>query len=257
MATIKETLSSDTLFHFTSKHEYLISILQSDFAPRYCLENLTMLGFTQNDKIQMEVAVPMVCFCDIPLSKIKFHLNCYGGYGIGMTKAWGIKNGISPVLYANPKSETVMVIKEILKIARLKVNQINDVIINLGNSITHLTKFVKPYKGNFVHRGKTHRNRRYYDEREWRYVPIKASIAFLNKNEFLDTDTRARADWVLNDNCKLKFSPNDIEYIIVKNKSEVLQMIKDIMAIKYKYTDDEKMLLASKIISKDKIIKDF
>ena len=34
-------------------------------------------------------------------------------------------------------------------------------------------------------------------------------------------------------------------------------MIKEVMRIKEKYTNDEKMLLASKIISKEKIMSDF
>ncbi|PIU57160.1 MAG: hypothetical protein COS88_01980 [Chloroflexi bacterium CG07_land_8_20_14_0_80_51_10] len=58
------TLSADTLFHFTKSQDDLISILTNEFEPRYCIENL---GFqTEN---QENLAIPMVCFCDLPLSQ--------------------------------------------------------------------------------------------------------------------------------------------------------------------------------------------
>ncbi|WP_072008674.1 abortive infection system antitoxin AbiGi family protein [Hymenobacter sp. IS2118] len=118
MATIKETLSSNTLFHFTKSREILTLILTNEFSPRYCLEDFTMLGITEADKTALELAVPMICFCDIPLSKIRYHLSCYGNYGIGMKKSWGIKKRVTPIIYASPKSETISLIKEMLKIRR-------------------------------------------------------------------------------------------------------------------------------------------
>lgn len=39
----------------------------------------------------------MVCFCDV-----------YGHYGIGLTKEWGIRNGVSPVLYPYDQSPLTM-----------------------------------------------------------------------------------------------------------------------------------------------------
>ena len=253
----EETLSSNSLFHFASKREYLISILENNFAPRYYLEDLTMLGITKQDETMLEVAVPMVCFCDIPLSKMKYHLSCYGDYGIGMTKEWGIENGLSPILYADPKSETITFIKEILKIARHISNQGQESIDRLSMNIKRLMRFIKPYQGDFEHGGEMYPDKRFYDEREWRFVPVDAEPAFLLKQEFIDKQKQDDANSNLKSNHKLLFAPNDIEYIIVKTKAEVLSMIKEVMRIKEKYTNDEKMLLASKIISKEKIMSDF
>lgn len=59
-------LSSSTLFHFTPKMEYLLSILQDGFWPRYCVEK----GWGNN---YIDFALPMVCFCDIPLAQISEH----------------------------------------------------------------------------------------------------------------------------------------------------------------------------------------
>ena len=46
-------------------------------------------------------AVPMVCFCDLPMSLIDKHLKEYGPYGIGLDKGWGLKNGVAPVTYTH------------------------------------------------------------------------------------------------------------------------------------------------------------
>ena len=253
----KETLSSNSIFHFAQKREYLISILENDFAPRYYLENLKMLGFTKRDETRMEVAVPMVCFCNIPLSKIKYHLSCYGNYGIGMTKEWGIKNGVSPILYADPKSETITHLKEMLKTTRLKTNQDTPAVVSLGINIVRLIRFIKPYEGDFEHRDKKYPNKRFYDEREWRYVPMDAVPAFLSKEEHGDKGRLLECNLKLKENHKIHFTPNDVEYIIVNTRAEVLPMINDLLRIKSKYTQDEMMLLISKIISRDKITNDF
>ena len=92
-------LSSSTLFHFTNTAEKLLGILENEFYPRYCLEEWTVvkLGTTEPH----EIAIPMVCFCDLPLSKISEHLQFYGSYGIGLSKQWGVIKGINPVLYLN------------------------------------------------------------------------------------------------------------------------------------------------------------
>lgn len=253
----KETLSSNTLFHFASKLEYLITILENNFAPRYYLEDLTMLGFTEKDQIMMNVAIPMTCFCDIPLSKMKYHLNCYGGYGIGMTKNWGVKNGVSPVLYAAAESETTTYLKEILKIARRKSIQGQEGIDRLGMNIKRLISFVKPYEGDFEHSGKSYLHKRFYDEREWRYVPVEADPPILSKEDFLDKKKLLEYNSELSLHNKLAFTPNDVEYIIVKDITDVLPMIKKIMLIKANYSEDERMLLASKIISRERIMNDF
>jgi len=49
-------------------------------------------------------AIPMVCFCDIPLSQLVSHIDTYGKYGLGMSKEWGIKKGLNPVIYFNKNS---------------------------------------------------------------------------------------------------------------------------------------------------------
>ena len=94
-------ISANTLFHFTSKYDTLISILKSKFFPRLCLER--GLWHPGNRKW----AVPIVCFCDIPLSNMAEHTQKYGNYAIGIKKTWAIKQGITPVLYVHDNSSFI------------------------------------------------------------------------------------------------------------------------------------------------------
>ena len=74
-------ISSSTLFHFTSSIDYIRSILEDEFRPNLSLEDLSCL------ELQEKVAIPMVSFCDIPLSQTKAHMQYYGHYGIGLAKS--------------------------------------------------------------------------------------------------------------------------------------------------------------------------
>jgi len=88
-------LSSNSLIHLTKEKQALIGILTENFKIKFCLENL----LTQ--KGNLKYAVPMVSFCDIPMSEIKDHVSKYGSYGIGLTKEWGQSNNLNPVFYVD------------------------------------------------------------------------------------------------------------------------------------------------------------
>ena len=92
-------ISANALFHFTNTRGNLISILENEFRPHYSLEDYSIILPTERQDINMRFAIPMVSFCDIPISHSKTHRTTYGQYGIGLSKEWGQKNGVSPVLY--------------------------------------------------------------------------------------------------------------------------------------------------------------
>src|ERR1700722_14296147 len=102
-------LSANSLFHFTEKRADLISILKNGLYVRYSLENYQGLI---EEKEEEEVNLPMVCFCDIPLSQVKRHITTYGSYAIGLTKKWGIKNKINPVIYTYYNSSIANILDE-------------------------------------------------------------------------------------------------------------------------------------------------
>jgi len=272
-------LSPDILTHFTSSFNNLINILKHDFYPRYCYEEFTIMdnpAFVKN-------AFPMVCFCDIPLSQIKTHIKTYGKYGIALSKNWGILKRLNPVIYFNRDS---LLSEEIYKqhiflqsLQRISARivavpnvdkseeyfNLVDLLPALGYSIQELTRYSKPYEGTLYRKGKLQKaGYRFYDEREWRYMPsIQSSSSntryWLNKSDFLDRRKLAIENKKIEDaGIKLTFDPYDIRYIIVKNEDDIIKLLFRLPKIKGKnYNPTVIKLLTSRIITCEQIINDF
>jgi len=59
-------------------------------------------------------------------------------------------------------------------------------------------------------------------------------------------------------NVRLHFEPSDIKYVIVKEEKEILEMVKALREIKgRKYDRDTVLIVASRVITCDQILKDF
>lgn len=243
-----EKLSANTLFHFTNTQEKITSILRNEFYPRYSLEDLKpVLGPGK------EVAVPMVCFCDIPLSQINNQTERYGKYAIGLNKEWGIRNKINPIIYTYSGALSATLFSNMRK--ALKSNTAKDDYINL-------LCFTKPYKGKLWRHGRYSKKEViFYDEREWRYIPKvdlkKEEIPnFLWKDEFLNEKTLKNKHKKL-EKKKLSFRPKDIKYIIVEKENEIYDMVSEIRRIKNKFPYKEVEILITRIISMEHIREDF
>lgn len=105
---IRPNLSANVLFHFMSELRFLCRAIEMKaLFPRYCRENITYLDLKLDERRITEVAYPEKCFCDIPVHKVLEHTSNYGEYGIGLPKDWGIKQGIQPIQYVNPKSHLI------------------------------------------------------------------------------------------------------------------------------------------------------
>lgn len=79
--------------HHTKSLETLQSILSNGLKMCYSNENFTK---------DFYVAIPMICFCDMPLSNISDHVEVYGHYAIGFNKRNLIKQYykiLNPVNY--------------------------------------------------------------------------------------------------------------------------------------------------------------
>ena len=99
-------ISTDNLYHYTSKFEWVLSILKNRFEFRRCEENLPLTGFSTSvfslpGIIKYSIYPKVVCFCDIPFNLVSNHVDQYGEYCIGLTKEWGMKNGITPLRYVH------------------------------------------------------------------------------------------------------------------------------------------------------------
>ncbi len=102
---IPSIVNPDTLFNFTTDISYLIFPLKNKMlSPRYCEENISYLRVQEDKKRIKKIYIPMKCFCDINLHRIREHLNWYGFYGLAFTKEWAMRNNIQPIHYINPSS---------------------------------------------------------------------------------------------------------------------------------------------------------
>ena len=116
----KSNVSSDFFFHFTNKIEYIVDMVLNGFKPFYCPE---MLEYFSKDELNtIQLAYPVICFCDIPLKLQKKHKKRFGGYGIGLKKKWGLDNYLTPVIYSHKNAVTSGVLKNFIDI----YNIIND-----------------------------------------------------------------------------------------------------------------------------------
>jgi hypothetical protein len=117
--------NSSSLFHFTSRKDVLFKILQTGIRFSYCYESF---GGRKG------MAIPMICFCDIPLMRSLDHRSKYGDYAIGFNKEYlmshsgGLLNPIqyvtSPLLLFGRNSYSDLI-----------ENQIGDGFNNILNSI--------------------------------------------------------------------------------------------------------------------------
>ncbi|PWH82010.1 hypothetical protein DIS18_12140 [Algibacter marinivivus] len=244
------SISPSTLFHFTNKNA-LFDILRDNFKLKYCLEKLP------NDKEDGKIAVPMVSFCDIKISEITEHIEKYGEYGIGLSKDWANEKKLSPVFYQNLKSEFSTNFRANIK------EFLDDINIDLKHkgTIIDLLRLSKEYEGKLIRRTEEIEKYRFADEREWRFVPrmtLNREIPdFINEEHYNTPEKKQNANDKLKDE-RLYFNANNIMYLIVKEESEINELINHIRQVKGKnYTMDEVDRLTTRIISCERIINDF
>lgn len=250
-------ISPNTLFHFAQKMEYLINIFERGFQPRYCKEEVIYKTTEDGEKSGFSFGVPMTCFCDISLSQISNHVSKYGNYGIGMTKEWAIKNKLNPIIYLNPNSKLSAELSMIQRISNLENISSSGENIKplLDNALVNLMSYHKPYSNGDI---------RFYDEREWRYVPSVEGRGdnhiFVNIIDDIDMDNLETLE-VENKKLfeyRLDFTPDDVKYIVVQNDDEIIRLINKLREIKsVNYSKNQIDLLISKIITTKKIKEDF
>ena len=268
-------ITSDTLFHFTNSRKNLESILEFRFHPTYCQEDLTF------GKLKERFYFPMISFCDIPLAMSKNIIGSYGNYGIGMTKEWGIRNLLNPVQYVEKNSQfaieyeksvtnlleaskKVDVLLKSLEKNEIKYEQkIIDTLkeYNVYSKMTfEMLRYFKNYQNDLIRKNKTIPNYRFYNEREWRYVPDKDSELVedsLNKEKYKKYRTENNSKPLL-DKIKLDFVASDIKYIIVKSEKDISKLIRKISSIeKLTNSADETDVLITKILTVEQLQEDF
>jgi hypothetical protein len=246
-------ISSNSVIHFTNNIETLKKIVTEGFKIKYCVEVI------KTKEGNYSPAVPIVSFCDIPLSHLKDHLEKYGNYGIGLSKEWAIQKGLNPVLYleknsslaSNFKLSTSAQIRPLQK----KWSDFDEHEKNLMD----IFRYIKNYESELIRKGKTINNYRFYDEREWRYSPPHDDCKrmVLTKNQYKEERLKSLADKSI-EHLRLTFDVSDIIYLILENDSEVVEFVKW-MRDNYseRVTDANILKLTSRIITVDRIKTDF
>lgn len=245
-------ISSSSVIHFTRTKSALKGILADNFRIKYCLE--TFRAETKD----LPYASPMVSFCDIPLSQVKEHIGKYGSYGIGLTKEWATRQRLSPVQYVATGSLHAASLKVLINTTIPKNPTAWKDLTDVQQAAIDMMRYLKNYQGDLTRNGKTIKNYRYYDEREWRYVPSFDPIfPMLVPGGDYKTPSQKQAVNKLISDIRLTFEPSDIKYIIIRSDEEISEFVETIRGTKGNSTslsDTER--LTTRIITKEQIESD-
>ncbi len=244
-------LSSNSLIHFTNDKECLKGILEDNFQIFNCRESVVLGGR------RTSWVIPMVSFCDIPLSEVKEHISKYGHYGIGMTKEWAISQGLNPVLYMAQNSMLSESYRKAWNGA-LDTSEDDDIWTMEQRNLCDVLRYVKNYEGELARKDTKINNYRFSDEREWRYVPphsedyefLVAQEWYAIKSNKSDCDKKLLP-------LRLEFEPSDIKYIIIDNDTEIGEFIDHLRRAKGKnFSLHEVERLTTRILTVEQIMSD-
>lgn len=220
---------STSYFHYTRDLNTLIQILQNGFIGSFCREDF------QYKKQLFSLHIPMVSFCDLPLSQITNIT--YGNYAIGMTSVWGNKENLTPVCYY-PK---------------LAKNPLTKYISNQAHSFytgnitarnATIVAYAKP-KNKYITNGHPSDN---YKEKECRRVL---------SNSMLTAEPQDKQCPAL----RLKFTEKDISFIIVANENDRMHLLSALQTWTTiggnQLTNQWQWLLCTKILTKKDVCDNF
>lgn len=242
---MSENLSSETLFTFTGKIKYLISMLKDGILARYVYERLP------TPKGTFYYFAPVKCFCDIPLGKVKSHLEWFGNYGLGINRAFLKEMGVTPIMYIQDNSNRIFELKNKSKAEKIEILR--------GNPLLPLLKryYGDDYREIDSNKMESKR-RKFYDEREWRYIPsnieIEVGDSYRTIEEGIEYARKKNIDTpYLKD--PIRLSPEHIEYIIIYDKDEFKKLREELREL---YSDAETYeTMLSKVLVAKQLLRDF
>ena len=208
-------LSSNIIWHQTNLDGFKAILKSRQLICSYSLET-----FLNKDH---KIAIPMVSLSDIPLADIGEYLDQYGGYLLGFSRQWVIENGFNPVWYCE-KSNSAMEKHKKLLFDSFKEKK-EDVMTPIVTLLLYYSSYMKDIEGELYVKSKncTYSNYRFYDEREYRFVPDFDTLIGKNITPILNEDSykeykekkgSARID------ISLPFKYSDLEMIIVKTEKQ-------------------------------------
>ncbi|MCQ2588681.1 MAG: abortive infection system antitoxin AbiGi family protein [Treponema sp.] len=253
------SLSSNSVIHYTRTLDALKGIIRDrKFLLGYCTDYIREENSIET--AYFPIAVPMVSFCDIPFTEVSSLTKEYGCYGIGLSKEWALKKGLNPVLYFDSKSKVTRIFNAIEYLSSTICNNTEEDFTHfkskqLLQELEGLLGYIKNYQNKNTQVGKIPPNYKFYNEREWRYVPSKNDLIDGELDLLLQKEKYEEDKDFYNNRAKkysLTFEEGDISYIILEKKSEIHEMLVFLKEIGIKTPE-----LCTKIISLEQIENDF
>jgi hypothetical protein len=201
----KKVIKYDNLISHFTKRNTIFEILKCQyFLPKYNIQEIPYKLDGSN-----KAAFPIVCFCDSGVDIIK-HIGKYGNFGLGLCKKWAIKNKLNPVFYFNSNSFVTENFKKVVENFSV-LYPYRKATLNDWYKLLYIIAFTKEYE-NYLEK------EFYYEEREWRYFPIKSdgSIGVLTKIMYDNIKLRENENSKIKDNnLFLTFEICDLEKIFI------------------------------------------
>ncbi|MEO6547890.1 MAG: abortive infection system antitoxin AbiGi family protein [Ferruginibacter sp.] len=255
--------SANSIYHYTPELAYLFNILRDGFYPSYCKEEIVL------DSKTMKFAVPILSFCDLPLSQVKEDMQKYGEYAIGLNMEWAVRYGLNPVIYLEERSILNREMMNLLNFAQktshetFSEKKIEESAYKNYCSAISILQSLKNYKGVLERKEKGPQNVKFYDEREWRFTPqIHLSHSAQYPNIFFEVNFSRKIKMFSKKphfkDYNVKIEIGDITYLIVSKDEEVTYLISHLKTVPhlFKNTDDFERLL-TKIKTATQIKEDF
>ena len=240
---------SNAFFHRVLDHKAISSIdiikhiLEEGFRLFYCKEEI----FLGEKKPSSYIGIPMVSFCDIPLTLVAN--NHYGKCGIAMTRTWGNARHLEPVLYY-PNDVSCQSTRMIIKAEEVFSHD------RRNYDDYRILGYAKPMKKPTRIPGRSSDN---YVEREWRRVYANpAPMKWLTADEY--DNYRGDPDSLkIPVGAPLRFSVNDIQFLLIDqpNKASLQNFIMTVLpgiGGKKGITDHDRYELLSKILVYEDLI---
>lgn len=225
-------------------------ILEDNFKVFNCKEEVILGGRKST------LRIPMVSFCDIPLSEVKDHISKYGNYGIGLTKDWGMRKLLNPVLYVAQNSSLSASYRQALIHFTTDVTPDYTQWSGEQKAIADVIRYMKNYEGPLERKGQKIDSYRFSDEREWRFVPPHSAECRMLINEQVYQKSTDKYDDLLED-MRLDFEPDDIKYIIINDDSEIGEFVDHLRRVKGKsYSLHDVERLTTRIFTTNQIMSD-
>lgn len=281
------SIVSSSLLHFTNRFSSLKGIISKGFRYSYCKEEFPKAvvnnvlhkdedgfspnNFYANDAITGDVLIPMVSFCDVPLTRAGIHASSYGKYIIGIDKqmARNVYSTLMPVLYMSAERFRVA----LSELSMLKCSELARTNPQVDDSINMILSSSKQYE--ITRKGKLVTC---YNEHEWRVVlpdrgetkwcwKLESNESKEDYNKKLHSIDDAYLSFVMDDCNEAReiierYLPKLITHIIVKKEAKVEELVDYIMnesnrIFGYNVSSDLRKRLISRINSFERLATDY